>query len=314
MSTTEEQLKKLYEGQLTSQKEQLQQDYTQADADLTEQQEKLQKATDENLRRTAADAQIATMNNERYAAASGLSSGARAQARLSLENQARADMTALRAAQTEADADVERQRSILSQEYASAIRKAQADNDLALAQALYEEAEKREAELRAQQEAAANLMAQAGDYTRVGTLYGLSNTEVAKLSGASTGSTGGSGNSGGSVRTVDNGGLNKEQIRQLQAALNKQGHGLSVDGLYGAKSRVAAGGLSAADAYAKYVTYSYDSIMAGYIAAKNNGAKQTELDAELRQYVALGYLTEAQASRLRRDADDIRRKQWEAQR
>ena len=84
MSTTEEQIRKMYEGQLTSQKEQLQQDYTQADADLTAQKEKLQKTTDENLNRTAVNAQIAAMNNARYTAANGLSSGAQAQARLSL--------------------------------------------------------------------------------------------------------------------------------------------------------------------------------------------------------------------------------------
>jgi hypothetical protein len=49
-------------------------------------------------------------------------------------------MTALRAQQQASDAEVERQRSLLGQEYASAIRQAQADNDMAKAQALYDRA------------------------------------------------------------------------------------------------------------------------------------------------------------------------------
>ena len=54
--------------------------------------------------------------------------------------------------QQELDTDVERQRSLLSQQYQSAIRQAQAENDLAKAEALYEEAKRQQSNLLAQQQ------------------------------------------------------------------------------------------------------------------------------------------------------------------
>lgn len=78
--------------------------------------------------------------------------------RLSQENQLQADLTALRAQQQQTDADIERQRGLLGQEYASAIRKAQSDNDLQMAQALYGLAEKEDERL--WQERQANLQRQ----------------------------------------------------------------------------------------------------------------------------------------------------------
>lgn len=186
MSTTEEMIKKMYDSQLKSQKEQLDTDYTKALSDLVAQQEKNQQATDANLNRTAVEAQKAAVNNAELHNAYGLSSGARAQARLAQENQLQADMTAIRTAQQAADADTERQRSLMAQEYTSAIRQAQAENDLAKAQALYAAAEEADARLLARQEAAAKLMAEAGDYSRLGALYGLSEQEIAALSGKKT--------------------------------------------------------------------------------------------------------------------------------
>ena len=66
-------------------------------------------------------------------------------------------------------------------------------------------------------------------------------------SGSSSGSTGNSSGGGG----YDNGGLTASQIKQLQKAL-----GVDADGLYGSQSQKAAGGLSADEAYKKYVTNS----------------------------------------------------------
>ena len=187
MSTIEEKIAQMYDSQLKFQKEQLDTDYMQAVLDLDAQQRKNQQATDANLNRTAVEAQKAAVNNAELQNAYGLSSGTRAQARLAQENQLQADMTALRAAQQNADADVERQRSLLAQEYASAIRKAQAENDLAKAQALYAAAQEEEEKLLAKQEAAGKLMAEvAGDYSLLGKLYGLSEKEVAALAGATT--------------------------------------------------------------------------------------------------------------------------------
>lgn len=235
-ATTEEQIKKMYESQLNSQKEQLTTDYQNANSKLDEQIRQNEKAADKNLNRTAVEALKAAVSNEEYYNASGLSSGARAQARLSQENQALANMTAIRTAQQEADAQVERSRSLLAKEYESAIRKAQADNDMELAKALYERAKQEEERLRAEREAAASLMAQSGDYTRYGELYGLSPQEVSKLNNSNVGGTGTV--SGKRVQNWDNGGYDKETVKQLQNALGFTGK--DVDGLWGPKSQAAA--------------------------------------------------------------------------
>lgn len=181
MSTAEDQIKKMYEASLTNQKEQLGQDYAQANSELDVQQQKNQVATDQNLTRTAVEAQKAAVNNAELHNAAGLSSGARAQARLAQENQLQANMTALRAAQQQSDAEIERQRGLLAQEFQSAIRQAQADNDLALAEALYEQAQKDDADLLSKQKSAAELMAKAGDFSLYQQLYGLTDEQVAAL-------------------------------------------------------------------------------------------------------------------------------------
>lgn len=179
--TKEEQLKQMYAGNLNSQKEQLKTDYENAVSNLDAQKQQNQQATDDNLNRTAVEAQRRALNDEEYYAAAGLTSGARAQARMARDNQLMSDLSTLRAAQQAADADAERQRGLLAREYDSAIRKAQADNDLALAQALYEQAALTEQTLLTQQKEAAKLMADVGDYTRMGELYRLTSEEIAAL-------------------------------------------------------------------------------------------------------------------------------------
>lgn len=183
-----EYITKMYESALESQKQGLQQDYDQNQAALDEQQKKLQKQTDANLTRTYVEAAKDKQNYNEVQNAYGLSSGAMGQARLAQDNQLQADLTALRAAQQTAEAGIEQERGILAKEYAAAIRKAQADSDLAKVQALYEQAQKEEDRLLAQQESAAKLMAGEGDYSRLAALYGLTPEEVAKLSGQSGGS------------------------------------------------------------------------------------------------------------------------------
>lgn len=184
MPTNEELIKQMYDSNLASQQAQLQQNYATADSELSAAKDKNAKVTDQNLTRTAVEGQKAAMNMARMHDAQGLSSGARAQARLSLENQTAANMTALRATQQDADAEIERQRALLAKDYSAAIAKAQADNDLQRAQALYEQAKQAEAQLLAKQEAAAGIMAGVGDFSAYKTLYGLTDAQIAQLSGA----------------------------------------------------------------------------------------------------------------------------------
>lgn len=184
MPTNEELINQMYDSNLASKKTQLQQSYETADSAYAAAKEKNAAATDQNLTRTAVEGQKAAMNMAQLHDAQGLSSGARAQARLSLENQTGANMTALRTAQQDADAEIERQRALLAKDYTAAIAKAQSDNDLQRAQALYEQAQKADAQLLAKQEAAAGIMAGVGDFSAYKNLYGLSDAQIAQLSGA----------------------------------------------------------------------------------------------------------------------------------
>lgn len=209
-------IEKMYTAQLESQKEQLKQDYDTADEKLIASLQKAQQATDTALTRTAVESQKAAVNNAELHDAHGLSSGARAQARLAQENQLQSDLTAIRQTQLQTEADTQRQRDLLSKEYASAIRKAQSENDMAKAEALYTQAQKEEEALLAKQEAAAKLMASAGDFGRLAQLYGLTEAEAAALrsdylqsnapsGGSGSGGSGGTGGGGGGG-SDDNGG------------------------------------------------------------------------------------------------------------
>ena len=174
----EEYINKMYDSSLESQKQSLAQDYASSLENLDAQQEKAQKQTDENLNRTYVEAAKQQKNYGEVQNAYGLTSGAMAQARLAMDNQLQSDLTTIRAAQQSTDAEVERQRGILAKEYSSAITKAQADNDLQRAQALYEAAQQEEEALLQKQQAAAKLMAGVGDYSLYSQLYGLTPEQI----------------------------------------------------------------------------------------------------------------------------------------
>lgn len=176
MSTNEDQIKNIYSQQLAAEKDRLQQGYIAADAEYAAQKKTNQKITDENLNRTAVEAQKAAVSQSELHNAYGLSSGARAQARMALENQKASDMAAIRQSAQEQDAELERQRASLAQQYQYEIRQAQKENDMALAEALYKNAQTEQTKLDAQKEAdatnndqaawtLAQIMMEAGDYT-----------------------------------------------------------------------------------------------------------------------------------------------------
>lgn len=179
--TNEELITKMYEDALASQTAQLQQAKDQGLADLQAEQEKAQQRTTENLNQTYVEAARDQANYAEVQNAYGLSSGAMAQARLAQANQLEADSTALRTAQANIDANIERERTALSQQYEQAIAAAQADNDLKLAEALYQEAKDAEARLQQKQREAAETMAAAGDFSALGVYLGLTPDQVTKL-------------------------------------------------------------------------------------------------------------------------------------
>ena len=70
----------------------------------------------------------------------GLNSGAVGQAALAMNNQRQNDLNALGAAQASAQAEIQRQRTMLGKEYQAAINQALAEHNYERAYALYEEA------------------------------------------------------------------------------------------------------------------------------------------------------------------------------
>lgn len=212
-----EYINKMYDGSLESQKQTLTQNYDTGVSDIAASAEKQRKATDANLNRTYVESAKAAKNYGEVQNAYGLTSGAMAQARLAQDNQLQADLTALRAAQTDSDAQFERQRNLLAKEYSAAIAKAQADNDYQRAQALYNAAKADEDQLMQMQKEAGNLMAGVGDYSILAKLYGLTDEQLALLK-AKHGGSGGGGGGGRSYRRSpggDDAGLTAEEILAL---------------------------------------------------------------------------------------------------
>ena len=211
-------INKMYDGSLESQKQTLTQNYDTGVSDIAASAERQRKATDANLNRTYVESAKAAKNYGEVQNAYGLTSGAMAQARLAQDNQLQADLTALRAAQTDSDAQFERQRNLLAKEYSTAIAKAQADNDYQRAQALYNAAKADEDQLMQMQKEAGNLMAGAGDYSILAKLYGLTDEQLALLKAKHGGGGGGGGGSyrrsGGSSGGAD-AGLTAEELLAL---------------------------------------------------------------------------------------------------
>ena len=166
----QEYINKMYDSSLQGQKAQLQQNYEQDQANLDYEQQQAQKKTDANLNRTYVEAAKAAKNY-----------GAMAQAKLAQDNQLQGDLTAIRTAQQDADAQIERERSLLAKQYSDAIQQAQSENDLARAQALYEQAKAEEQRLRQQQQQAASMLGAAGDFSLHGSAYGLTEGQVGSL-------------------------------------------------------------------------------------------------------------------------------------
>lgn len=210
-------INKMYDGSLESQKQTLTQNYDTGVSDIAASAEKQRKATDANLNRTYVESAKAAKNYGEVQNAYGLTSGAMAQARLAQDNQLQADLTALRAAQTDSDAQFERQRNLLAKEYSAAIAKAQADNDYQRAQALYNAAKADEDQLMQMQKEAGNLMAGVGDYSILAKLYGLTDEQLALLNRKYGGGGGSGGGGGGGYRrrVGDDSGLTAEEILAL---------------------------------------------------------------------------------------------------
>ena len=205
-----EYIRRMYEQQLAANKAQLESDYNQNVSNLAGEESKIGSNYYEQRRQTQSNADRAQANYNEIATASGLNTGTRGQAQLARSNQLQSDLTTLNNAEAQNRAEIERQRTLLGQQYQNAIQKAQAENNMELAQRLYQEAvrvdesvidaskndSQRALEILnmmlsqissdrnlASEEArqAAEIAAASGKYGLYGKLYGLSDDVVSRL-------------------------------------------------------------------------------------------------------------------------------------
>lgn len=252
-TATKEYITQMYDENYNAQKAQLDQNYQQGVSDLEGQQQKAQKQADANLTRTYVEAAKAAKNYGEVQNAYGLSSGAMAQAKLAQNNQLQSDLTAIRTAQQNVDADVEREKGLLAQQYAAAITKAKSENNMELARALYEQAREDDKALLQRQKEAANLMAGAGDYSLIAQLYGLTDAQLERLQGGGRSSGGGGGS-----------GLSPEKQAEMGTYVQNMLNGAS--GSRFDPSRVISGNNNLSDAEKEYAQAYLDAMLnAGYM-------------------------------------------------
>ncbi len=138
----EEYIKSMYDANQRATEEALRGAYEKNVGALDYQQGKIAPTYNAAANNAGAQAAIQRASFNESAAASGLNTGAGSQAELSMRNAEAANISAIRKAQANAQADLDQQRSQLSLEYQNAIREAIAKNELQKAQALYEEAKR----------------------------------------------------------------------------------------------------------------------------------------------------------------------------
>lgn len=135
-------IKAMYDASRKAQEEALRASYEKNTGALDYQQSKIAPTYDAAANNAGAQAAIQRANFNESTNASGLNTGAGSQAELSMRNAEAANISAIRKAQADAQADLDYQRSQLALEYQNAIREAIAKNELQKAQALYEEAKR----------------------------------------------------------------------------------------------------------------------------------------------------------------------------
>jgi hypothetical protein len=143
-NNAEDYINKLYDGVQDKQKELLTEAYSNNTGALDTEKQNVQNQTDQYLERTDVEAQRV---NQQYKPPR-VSGAVNQQAALTMENQQKKNTQMLQMQQQNADAEYERLRKLYADQYAAEIKKAQANNDMARAQMLYEAAKATEQELK----------------------------------------------------------------------------------------------------------------------------------------------------------------------
>lgn len=255
-------LEEMAAAYLQAQKEALKQAYESNRSDLQAEQARLGAGYQTARTQTAADSALSRQRFQETAAAYGLNSGTVGQAQLAYANQLQQNLGSLQAAEQAANAEVERQRTLLAQQYQSALVQAQEENNYRLFEKLYNEAVRVDEALRQQSQfnaglslqlyrsqldqynadrsfqytqtrdarsdqlSAAALAAQAGDYSLYGDYYGWDSSRVAQLNqlwAANAVSSASGRSSGGSGRSSASGTASGGQYDSPYEALYSKG-------------------------------------------------------------------------------------------
>lgn len=134
-----DQLKELYAAQQAAALQNLKTAYDSNMQDVNAAQAKIAPLYQAQRNQTASTSAVNRANFNEQAAAAGLNTGAGSQAALSQANALTNNINTLNSKEAEANTDIETQRLKLQTQYNNAIAQAQADNNAALAQALYNE-------------------------------------------------------------------------------------------------------------------------------------------------------------------------------
>lgn len=179
----EEQINKIYDNQMESARLESQMEREKALSDLEAQQAQQTRQTDENLTKAYVAALKNGQNYRQTQTARGQGSGTAAQAQLARDNQLTQKLTELRRLQQGGTAEAAQKKAQIQAAYGDAIAKAQAEGDLKRVEALYKAAEEEEQKLLADQQFVGNQLAQQGDYSVLGKLWGLTQDQIDRLQG-----------------------------------------------------------------------------------------------------------------------------------
>lgn len=158
--TYEDYINQMYAAALEAQMAQLKSSYDQNISELDASKGKVDDTYTEQKRQTTGTNAQEAANWREMANAYGLNSGTIGQAALAQSNQLQSNLNTLESAQAAAQAEIERQRTLLGQQYQLQINQAMSENNFQRAEALYQEAVRADEALRQQQQFNANLALQ----------------------------------------------------------------------------------------------------------------------------------------------------------
>lgn len=182
MSTSYQQLlQEAYDQKRAGKKKQLQAAYDRELAEITGLEQAADRQARESATRRSTQARQDKAAWNEIQTAQGLASGAQGQALLTMDNQLRGDLTAISQAGNAEAAELAARRQALARDLAAQLEQVQAESDYEEAMALYQLSREQDSQQAQTQKAMAALLAQAGDFSLYGALYGLTQEQIRRL-------------------------------------------------------------------------------------------------------------------------------------